>query len=267
MLVVEAPGPALAQSDPNGAPSLPGELPMGAGGTMPGQAMVGSNQERIDAAVKKLREGQSDQEKQAARQSLRTILEGIFDDDMEAREKQAQEIEDRLAKLRQQYRTRERAKDEIIELQLQVLENDAAGLGFPAAQPAPRSSGYDPFGGTIPPAWPKRKGPALQDYVLEAFKKRNAAAILDMNKRGHFIESPDGKLYAYANVNFPHGPSHIFVRDCATGELVADGMARTPVGPLQFTDEGVASREAGDRLELRVPLSNAATGDGAAIRR
>jgi hypothetical protein len=84
-----------------------------------------------DAAVKKLREAKTDGERQTAREALRKVLAQVFADDMRAREKQAAEIESRLAKLRQQYQEREHVKDRIIDLQLQVLEQEAAGLGFP----------------------------------------------------------------------------------------------------------------------------------------
>jgi hypothetical protein len=83
-----------------------------------------------------------------------------------------------------------------------------------------------------------------------------------MSKRGHFVESADGKLYAYANVNFPHGPSQIHVFESATGSLLADVNIAQAAGPLVFTEEGLATREEPGKLELRIPLPMKAGPDG-----
>jgi hypothetical protein len=69
-----------------------------------------------------------------AREQLRKLLAEVFTQDMQAREEQSREIETRLAKLRKQYKEREAAKDQIIDLQLKVIEQDAAGLGFPTGE-------------------------------------------------------------------------------------------------------------------------------------
>ena len=44
------------------------------------------------------------------------MLSDIFAQDMQTRERQAAEIESRLAKLRKQYQARDKVKDEIIDL-------------------------------------------------------------------------------------------------------------------------------------------------------
>ncbi len=85
----------------------------------------------IGGALRELREAKNDDEKQAARAGVRKLLVASFDDDMNSREKQVQEIEARIEKLRKKYQERLKLKDQIIDLHLKVLENDAAGLGFP----------------------------------------------------------------------------------------------------------------------------------------
>lgn len=88
-------------------------------------------QQRLDAAITKLREAKNDDETQAAKTALRQLLAEVFSEDMQAREGQVKDIESRLEKLRKQYEERQKVKDEIVELQLKVLEREAQGLGFP----------------------------------------------------------------------------------------------------------------------------------------
>lgn len=139
---------------------------------MPGMTRTPqSSRQRLEFTLKKLRESKDEQEIQAARAELRQTLGDIFRVDMQARQQQAQEIELRLAKLRQQYQEREKVKDEIIDLQLQVLEKEAAGLGFPEAlrgfisPDSLKSSSGDlsnptpPIGTFNPPVPARRSGP------------------------------------------------------------------------------------------------------------
>jgi hypothetical protein len=96
--------------------------------------------ERLRDARQKLTGAATDDARTTARAELRRVLAEIFSQDMELREKQAAEVEARLAKLREQYQSRQKSKDQIINLQLKVIEQDAAGLGFPAVSPAASSN-------------------------------------------------------------------------------------------------------------------------------
>jgi hypothetical protein len=239
-------------------------------------------QERIRAARQAMADAKSDEEKKAARTQLRQLLADVFAQDMQTRDKQAAEIESRLSKLRQQYHDRQAAKDKIIDLQLKVIEADAAGLGFPggdSSRPTPPSSirrSANPFGNRkqvgaetqddpmIRSGLPSRNVPARRvdehdpiptERTLEEVKKTHAAVVATLKERGHFIESKDGKLYAYANVNYPSGPSHIRVVDSTTGKLVATGTINSVARPLVFTEDGVATRESFNIPSLRVPLN------------
>ncbi|UUO06483.1 hypothetical protein M4951_24445 [Blastopirellula sp. J2-11] len=89
-------------------------------------------EQKKQQAIAKLKQAKTDEEKAKARAELRTVLTEIFTTDMKHRDKQAKEIESRIKKLRDQYEARENAQDEIIDLQLQLLEKQAAGLEFPA---------------------------------------------------------------------------------------------------------------------------------------
>jgi hypothetical protein len=121
--------------------------------------------ERIRALRQKLSEASSQEDKKAARQQLRKSLAEIFDQDMQMRKKAAAKIESRLAKLRQQYEARQTARDEIIDLQLKVIEQDEAGLEFPSALP----SGFNPFPSATPadPPSVRRKFPTGATRVDE----------------------------------------------------------------------------------------------------
>jgi hypothetical protein len=242
-------------------------------------------QERIRAARQSLSDAKTDADKQAARAQLRQLLADVFAQDMQMREKQAAEIEARLAKLRQQYQARAKVKDEIIDLQLKVIEQDAAGLGFPggnstvatprATPPTPVRSGSplgnrsnlpasdtpnDPMirggqsGANVPATRVDQHDPIRPERKLGDLKKTHALVVANLKTAGHFIESDDGNLYAYANVTFPSGPSDIRVVDSATGKLVATATLNSAAGPLVFTEEGVATRESFNIPSLRVPL-------------
>jgi hypothetical protein len=206
---------------------------------------------------------------------------------MQMRDKQAAEIESRLSKLRQQYQDRQASKDRIIELQLKVIEADAAGLGFPSGdsvRPTPSSPPRGPanpfrnskqVGSTpddpmirsvvpsaiVPAQRADQHDPIPTERTLDEAKRTYPTVVAELRNRGHFIESADGRLYAYANVDRRSGFSMVRVIDSVTGKLIATGLINSPVGALQFTNEGVASREADGLVQLRVPLKTRATHD------
>jgi hypothetical protein len=106
--------------------------------------------EKFATVVQQLQAANTDDERAVAREKLRSELVDVFNDDMRYREKQAKEIEERLARLKAQFESRQKAKDQIIDLQMKVLEQEADGLGFPGGQtPATShrrvsSDGHDP---------------------------------------------------------------------------------------------------------------------------
>jgi hypothetical protein len=193
--------------------------------------------ERIRALRQKLSEASSQEDKKAAREQLRKRLAEVFDQDMQMRKKAAAEIEARLAKLRQEYEARQTARNEIIDLQLKVIEQDDAGLEFPGAFPgggppkaatpsdpaadrgmAGGSAGYSSSDGE---ALPKRRrelpagstrvdqfDPIPKERTLDEVRNKVDLEVLSrMTERGHFVLSLDLKYYAYANVQQPSGPS------------------------------------------------------------
>jgi len=79
--------------------------------------------------VNRLREA-DDKTKVELTKELETAVATSFDADMKERENDLAKLEQRLNKLREQLDRRRKAKSEIIQLEVKVLTNEAAGLGF-----------------------------------------------------------------------------------------------------------------------------------------
>jgi hypothetical protein len=89
--------------------------------------------EALSQAVEKFKTAKNDAEKTIATNEISQVLEKWFKRDLERRENQISEIETRVKKLRDQIDKRKKAKDEIINLRLKTIVNEANGLGFPGA--------------------------------------------------------------------------------------------------------------------------------------
>ena len=72
----------------------------------------------------------SDEQKANAKQEIEALLIKYFDEDIETRQAKITEIEQRIAKLKTQLQKRRAAKSELVQLQMKLIENEAAGLGF-----------------------------------------------------------------------------------------------------------------------------------------
>ena len=85
-------------------------------------------------------------EKQKAElaKKLETAVGALFDSDLAEREQQLAQVEQQLKNLRSVLDRRRQAKAEIIQLEVKVLTNEAAGLGFSA--PGPFHSDKGRFG-------------------------------------------------------------------------------------------------------------------------
>ena len=110
---------ALAEEQRKMGPSMMGKLPLASG-----------SMAAIRKAAEELRDAEGDDARADAEAKLRGLLEDYFDEDMERRASDLQEIEKRVSKLRAQLERRGDHKPEIIDLQIKVLVNEAEGLGF-----------------------------------------------------------------------------------------------------------------------------------------
>jgi hypothetical protein len=84
----------------------------------------------LQAATSKLKEAKSEEERQAAGKLLRSALERYFAADLEMREREIKGIQERVTSLDKLIERRRQARDQVISLQLEVLQNEADGLGF-----------------------------------------------------------------------------------------------------------------------------------------
>ena len=86
--------------------------------------------QKAQMAQTQLASATNDDEKSAAKKSLSEALEECFDLDIKNREAQLEAIRQRLAEMEAQVKKRIEGKDEIVQLRLQVLMNNASGLGW-----------------------------------------------------------------------------------------------------------------------------------------
>ncbi len=87
-------------------------------------------QSEIGRIMAQLREATEAAKKAELTKQLEKAVTKSFDEDMKARETELTRLEERLKKLKDQLDRRQKAKADIIQLQMKVLANEAEGLGF-----------------------------------------------------------------------------------------------------------------------------------------
>jgi hypothetical protein len=129
--------------------------------------------EAFHRAVEKLKSAKSDADKTNATNEISKLLEKSFQRDLERREHEIAQVEARVKKLRDQIEKRKKAKDDILNLRLKTIVNEADGLGFPGGFEAdsepfssrprafrmlgtPHEFDFSPFQTPAPPAAPSR---------------------------------------------------------------------------------------------------------------
>jgi hypothetical protein len=125
-----------------------GSMGYGMGSTMPGQDAHHELQVRLNPVLNRLRDAKDDKQKDAIKGELSKILDSYFEQDMQWRSSEIESIEQRVQRLRNQLQRRRQAKEEILQLQLKVLENEAAGLGFFGRRSGSGGAGSYGLGGT-----------------------------------------------------------------------------------------------------------------------
>lgn len=116
-------------------------------------------EQQISVAVKTLRniEDPAAKEKVAAElsQRMKKYFTLYFEEDMQQREEKFAPLEARVKKMRAYLEKRQAAKEKIIDLQIQVILNQADGLGLITTpdefEPVRQSSTFEPFGFGTPP--------------------------------------------------------------------------------------------------------------------
>ncbi len=84
----------------------------------------------IREAATALNEAEGDDARSDAKAKMTELLDEFFESDMDRREKELAEVEERVTKLRSTLQRRREKKRDILDLQMEVLLNEADGLGF-----------------------------------------------------------------------------------------------------------------------------------------
>ncbi|MCA9174459.1 MAG: hypothetical protein KDB14_08235 [Planctomycetales bacterium] len=99
-------------------------------------------EQELTKAIQRLRTAEGD-EKEEVRTTLKKLLSDAYDSDLNRREEQLTELEERVAKLREALDRRRSSRSEVVAHRLRGIELDVEGLGYPAVQnPAPSSVPY-----------------------------------------------------------------------------------------------------------------------------
>ncbi|MEO1524262.1 MAG: hypothetical protein AAFX06_02450 [Planctomycetota bacterium] len=97
-------------------------------------ASTNSRKNKVAELVKVLKSSEaSESDRSAAKGQLTDVLATQFDEDLKARETRIAQLEEQLKSLREQILKRRDAKSRLIDLRIQLLLNEADGLGFPKA--------------------------------------------------------------------------------------------------------------------------------------
>lgn len=89
-----------------------------------------TSQDQIRDATRKLRTADDDATRAEVIDRIEALLNKYFDEDIERRQAELDKVAERLEKLRAQVDLRLQKKQEIVDLQLKVILNEANGLGF-----------------------------------------------------------------------------------------------------------------------------------------
>lgn len=92
----------------------------------------GPGSDRTRKAMQKLQNAESNDDKEEARADLKEALAEEFDEYLDHQKKELERMEEKLNKLRDQWSKRRDAKDDLVARRLQMLEDEAEGLGWPS---------------------------------------------------------------------------------------------------------------------------------------
>ncbi|HJQ80573.1 MAG TPA: hypothetical protein VJ828_11485 [Lacipirellulaceae bacterium] len=111
--------------------------------------MAGDDLRAIREAAAALSEAEDDDARDEAQEKLSELLDEYFEADMNRREEELAAVEKRVKQLRELLERRREKKEDIINLQIDVLRNEADGLGFFSGDPA--GGAENVFGLSLPP--------------------------------------------------------------------------------------------------------------------
>lgn len=95
-------------------------------------------QSSLDSSIEKLKQAESEDDKDAAKKEITKELEKQYDVFLAQNEKSLDQLRARLEELEKQLQKRKDAKERLIELKLELLVSQAEGLGWPGeSSPSP----------------------------------------------------------------------------------------------------------------------------------
>jgi hypothetical protein len=103
---------------------------------------------------------------------LEAAVAESFDEDMKVREGELSKLEERLNKLRAQLDRRRKAKGEIIQLEVKVLVNEAAGLGFSGVPSQARRTGFMGVSKILRRSLERSELPGTEPEEIDQFRRR-----------------------------------------------------------------------------------------------
>ena len=109
---------------------LPGSNPYGRGTSTESENPLRKAERALRDVTKKLKLMKGEYDREDAEALLRPALESYFAADLNGREQEINGIQKRIDSLEKLIEQRREARDQVISLQVEVLKNDAEGLGF-----------------------------------------------------------------------------------------------------------------------------------------
>ena len=139
-------------------------------------AAVNSQRKEAAKLIETIKSSDATQEEQAvAQDKLAAILSEQFDQDLKAREQRIVQLEEQLKALREQISKRREAKSRLVKLRIELMVNEAEGLGFPKAWNQSMDSGANfpgwrtsPFAAPAPAVPPAPSSGAASPFAPAA---------------------------------------------------------------------------------------------------
>ena len=94
-----------------------------------------STDEDLNEAIARLKNAKDEDARDEAKDEIRQLLDKQYDKGLERYEEYLEELSEKIKELKSQIERRRDAKDELIDLRLQMLVHEADGLGWPDQRP------------------------------------------------------------------------------------------------------------------------------------
>ena len=127
---------------------------------------INDSNAEVGKLIKQLKEAEDQSEKEAIKEKIKTELDLQYDAYLENHEKPLKQLEERLAKLREEFEARKQAKNDLVKLRLDTIWYDSQGLGWPSnrttrpwAVNGARSLFPNPVAPPVPSAIPQPPNP------------------------------------------------------------------------------------------------------------